>query len=59
MNKFKCEQCDFFGNDDEIVIVKEVDMEPYGDRKVERASYYYYCPDCNSDDLTEYAEVNW
>ena len=59
MNKWKCEDCTFFGDYSELRVSREIDLEPYGDQSVERVTYYFHCPDCDSSEVTEYAEVNW
>ena len=57
MTMWKCYNCEFFGDYDELRIEKEIDREPYGDGYVDRETYFLYCPDCGSEELTEYAEV--
>jgi len=59
MNKWKCGVCAFFGDYEELRISKEIDREPYGDQMVDRVSVYYHCPECDTQEVTEYAEVNW
>ena len=56
-SKFKCESCIFWGDYDDLLIVREVDHEPYGDTTVERETIYWHCPDCNSEEVTEWVEA--
>jgi Zn finger protein HypA/HybF involved in hydrogenase expression len=54
---YKCGDCTFWGDYDDLLIVREVDHEPYGDTTVERETIYWHCPDCNSEDVTEWVEA--
>jgi Zn finger protein HypA/HybF involved in hydrogenase expression len=57
MPMYKCGDCTFWGEYDEVLIVREVDHEPYGDTTVERETIYWHCPLCNSEDVTEWVEA--
>jgi Zn finger protein HypA/HybF involved in hydrogenase expression len=57
MAMYKCGDCAFWGEYEELIVEREVDMEPYGDRSVERESIYWICPECESEDITEWVEA--
>lgn len=57
MSMYKCGDCTFWGEYEEVLIVREIDHEPYGDTTVERETIYWHCPLCDSEDVTEWLEA--
>ena len=59
MTMYKCENdCSFWGKYSELEIVREFDQHPYGDSTCEEITIELYCPECLSDELTEWKEAS-
>lgn len=48
--KYQCINCGFIDEDD-VCQERIVDLEPMGDHKVERVSFFDVCGFCGSDDI--------
>ena len=59
MTMYKCENdCSFWGEFSELEIVRDIDQHPYGDSTAEEETIELYCPECHSDELTEWKEAS-
>ena len=59
MTMYKCENdCYFWGEYSELEIVRDIDQHPYGDSTAEEETIELYCPECLSDELTEWKEAS-
>ena len=58
MTMYKCENdCYFWGKYNQLEIVRDIDQHPYGDSTAEEETIELYCPECHSDELTEWLEA--
>ena len=58
MTMYKCEnECSFWGEFSELEIVREIDQHPYGHSTAQEETIELYCPQCHSDELTEWLEA--
>ena len=58
MTMYKCENdCSFWGEFSELEIVRDIDQHPYGDSTAEEETIELHCPQCHSDELTEWLEA--
>ena len=58
MTMYKCENdCEFWGEYDELLIAREIDHYPYGNGAAEQVTIHCLCPNCESEELTEWKEA--